>query len=772
MLRPSPRLAACGLALLAAAALAADLLWMPVQVGDSLGELLDAQASPSAQASWTRALGTTAYLRPLRIAQIKVLFDLAQGRHYWLVYRGFHALLLIATVLLFIRAMRVSTAIDFAAAAFALVVLIGLNTFRGAVREAFPINHFLEMMVLCLVTLNLARSTNRLGIDVAAAATLAAAALTLESGLLVWVVAAAAWAAGWRGISARGLVLMTAVALGYAYLRFMYLSTGVPALSERSAGYLLEILDPPALQQRFGSQPLWFYGYNVLAAIGSTLFSEPRDGVFETVSSWLRGRPMLRVGLPLLTSFVTTGLLLWVTLRRVLRSQPFDDTARMIVVFLAVLLGNAAMSFAYAQDEIMSVAGVFYALATYGVMREALKAGGVMRGPAAIVCALLLCTLATGWSRPGGWRALPASLAGRQAPARLGGAASETPPPGHLARGSVAAAADSAASARRADPRVSQRADRLPGMADVSVARLTRAELFVVLVSVPPVAAIVGWLVVSPSPASPGDTRSGASRPATSLKPRPSTTRSPSSDVSRPEKIRIAPPRFVSAPPKNEASASHRSRRRRQSAMPAWCNCCSTWAHRPTPPSGAGCGAAPKTLRAAGSPVRPPPGRGGGLCWPLRRPGRHRPALAAAAALFVAALAWRFVTFTGFSDDHYAHLALAQQWLLGDRPVRDFSDPGWPLTYTLSAIAWRLAGDTLAVEWTLIAAGFAAAAACTVMAAQRLSGSDLDRGARHRHRNPHLSAHLRLPEGAGVRGGCVGDAGAGITPCRRAASSS
>ena len=88
-----------------------------------------------------------------------------------------------------------------------------------------------------------------------------------------------------------------------------------------------------------------------------------------------------------------------------------------------------------------------------------------------------------------------------------------------------------------------------------------------------------------------------------------------------------------------------------------------------------------------------------------------------------ATLAWRFLTFTGFTNDHYAHLALAQQWLLGDRPVRDFTDPGWPLTYLLSAAAWRVAGDAMWVEWALAATALAIAAACTVIAAHRLSGS-------------------------------------------------
>ena len=91
--------------------------------------------------------------------------------------------------------------------------------------------------------------------------------------------------------------------------------------------------------------------------------------------------------------------------------------------------------------------------------------------------------------------------------------------------------------------------------------------------------------------------------------------------------------------------------------------------------------------------------------------------------MFVAALLWRLLTFSGFNNDHYAHLALAQQMLSGDRPVRDFLDPGWPLTYLLSAAAWRAAGDAMVVEWTITATAFAFGAAFTVVAAHRLSGS-------------------------------------------------
>lgn len=99
------------------------------------------------------------------------------------------------------------------------------------------------------------------------------------------------------------------------------------------------------------------------------------------------------------------------------------------------------------------------------------------------------------------------------------------------------------------------------------------------------------------------------------------------------------------------------------------------------------------------------------------------PVVVAAVVLFAASLAWRFLTFDGFSNDHYGHLALAQQVLLGDWPVRDFFDPGWPLTYLLSAVAWFVAGSAMGTEWALTAGALAIGAACTVAAAYRLSVS-------------------------------------------------
>ena len=95
------------------------------------------------------------------------------------------------------------------------------------------------------------------------------------------------------------------------------------------------------------------------------------------------------------------------------------------------------------------------------------------------------------------------------------------------------------------------------------------------------------------------------------------------------------------------------------------------------------------------------------------------------AAIGVALLtaAWRFLTFTGFNNDHYIYLAGAQQIVLGEWPVRDFVDPGWPLMYGVSAVARLLFGRELWVELLVVASAFAIGAGFTLAAAARLSGS-------------------------------------------------
>ena len=202
-----------------------------------------------------------------------MLFDLAQG-HYWLVYRGSHVLLLAAALFLFVRALDVRTWREVSAGAFALTVFTGIQMFREIVMKGFPVNHFLVIVVYSLLALNLARSKGGRWVNLAAVLVFVAASLTLESGLLVWVVVATACACGMRGISSLGVIAVTGCIDAYSCVGFLNLSTGMLGLEERTSGFWLRVLEPEELIARFGANPTWFYAYNVATSFLSVPFAD------------------------------------------------------------------------------------------------------------------------------------------------------------------------------------------------------------------------------------------------------------------------------------------------------------------------------------------------------------------------------------------------------------------------------------------------------------------------------------------------------------------
>jgi hypothetical protein len=366
--RPSGvRVAAYAAAVVLALGVGHDLMHMPLQIGDSLAPLLDAVRAPSAWSEFRAHLREDGYFRPMRFAIIKSVSDLANG-DYFLGYRLFHAFLVLAFLALFVRALEVRDRPTLAVAPLALTVFIGIHTFLGTVKEIYPTNHFLQIAVLALLALNLAQSRGGLLVDALLFVTFSIAALTLESGLLVWVVIVGAWLSGMPGVSRRTVIGVTALIGGYALLRFGVFGTGLPTVQERSTGFLLEALDPPQIRERFGDNLLPLYIYNVASSVSSVLFSEPRSGVWVFVRA-IRGdqlapRHFIQIG----ASLFATGLLLAYVVAR-LRSgvrRPATLADRHTVIFALVLAANAAMSYVYTKDEIMSTAGAFYALPVAG----------------------------------------------------------------------------------------------------------------------------------------------------------------------------------------------------------------------------------------------------------------------------------------------------------------------------------------------------------------------------------------------------------------------
>lgn len=260
---------------------------IPIQVSDSVGNLLQIQHQPMLDLV-VGQFSNGAYVRPLLWAQIKLGYDLAAG-HETLLFKSVHVAQLLALALLFLRPMRVVSRGDALAAVLASLVLFGLHTFDGMVREAFPINSFLTIAICVLSVVNLAIGPPRWWRDLVAALLFCGAVLTVESGALVVAAAVGAWLVGLPGLSKRGVALLVLLFGGYLVLRFGILDIGSPGLGERASGFGFRILEPRELIERFGANPWPFHAYNVAASFVTVLLAEPRGGVWWATNGLSQG---------------------------------------------------------------------------------------------------------------------------------------------------------------------------------------------------------------------------------------------------------------------------------------------------------------------------------------------------------------------------------------------------------------------------------------------------------------------------------------------------
>jgi hypothetical protein len=105
----------------------------------------------------------------------------------------------------------------------------------------------------------------------------------------------------------------------------------------------------------------------------------------------------------------------------------------------------------------------------------------------------------------------------------------------------------------------------------------------------------------------------------------------------------------------------------------------------------------------------------------MQSPSRRAIGIAAVAA-GVVTFVYRLALVRDLTNDHYMHLAWAQQVLFGQIPGRDFVDPGMPLMYLLSAaVQWIAHGPFYEALLTCVL--LAVAAAATLLVTTELTGS-------------------------------------------------
>ena len=387
-----PWIAACAYGALTVAVLAHFLLGIPIQLTDSFGNMLKLEST------WFELLRDEftqhAFLRPFLLAQLKLVYDVSGG-HYFAWFRGVHVAQIAVLVALYLHLAQPRTWRDAAVVPLGLAVLFGVHTFAGTVTEAFPINTFLTIVLCCLAAATMSLARPRWWIDVGAVLLFVVAALTVESGLLVGVILIGGALLGGRGVSRGALACIAAAGAGYFVLRFVLLDVGSPGLVERSSGFGARVLEPAELIARFGSNPLPFYAYNVVTSAISVLFGEPRGGVFQLLTDREDGVAPATL-LNIAASLAGTSLIGWYawSRRAAWRARDFERDDRLVLLFLFVLVANAAISYAYTKDVIMSPAGAFYAVALFAALRHFLARPVARRAAAGTVawCLVLSAT--------------------------------------------------------------------------------------------------------------------------------------------------------------------------------------------------------------------------------------------------------------------------------------------------------------------------------------------------------------------------------------------
>jgi hypothetical protein len=364
----------------------------PLTLYDGMGPILDSVRSESASDIFKGAWYSAGYWRPVRLTQIKLVVD-AFPSDPTLAFKAIHVGLTIATFVLFAAWIRPASMPEFTAAAIALMILAGHHSVFILFSEAYPINHFLEMVALTLAIGVMARGAPRWWKDLLAPLLLVAGMLTIESGILIGVAAVACWLVGWRGISRRGIAAIVIVLAGYFWMRFIVLDIPSPKLDERASGWWLSRLEPRDILERFGENPLPFYAYNVMSAFVGLLFSEPRSGSFwfirhvveEDVRPWM----LIHMVSSAIVSLAMLAALVPAAVRW--RRGLLGDRDRFVLLAFALIAVNSAMSFGYVKDEVVTVGTAFYAAGAFATFAALADRVRDRRGAHVIAAVVLVC---------------------------------------------------------------------------------------------------------------------------------------------------------------------------------------------------------------------------------------------------------------------------------------------------------------------------------------------------------------------------------------------
>ncbi len=377
-----PRLAACVIAAAFALAVAQSVYRIPIQVSDSLDAILvSTHPASSMDLLQESSRWSSTTLRPMRYLQARWLSGLAEqtGMSHHAVFRGAHALLAMCIVGLVAWIADPRRWNDVAALTFTLTVLVGLHTFDAMMREAFPVNHYAEVAAAALFVLAVALRPPTPMYQAGTLVLLAALLLLIESAALVWVVIATCAILGLPGIQRRTAVGATLVLAAFLAARWM-LDVGSPGIGGHSSGWGASFLSAEELETRFASNPWPLYLYNIVGGALSLLASEPRSGYYHLLAAREAGTFQAVLPLNLISSLLATAVVIVACRKTIMQGRrDWSTDSRILVVGAVVIIVSAALCANYIKDDIISTAGVFYAVMVYVATRLALDSFATTR---------------------------------------------------------------------------------------------------------------------------------------------------------------------------------------------------------------------------------------------------------------------------------------------------------------------------------------------------------------------------------------------------------
>jgi hypothetical protein len=356
----------------------------------SLGDTYSHMVGP-ATSSWRKAVAEAfgasgREYRPLFTLGIKASYD-AFGT--WLpFYQTFVLLLFSVLLVLVIRLCRPSGWRRSLATCIAVSCVCGLHTSR-ILFGFWPLNHYAFVIVCVLLAIALALHPRTRPIDWVFGPLTIIALFGLELGVLIIPVSIALWWFRAPGLSWRGVASVLTAAAVYVTIRVTFGDHPGALSLFADGGFGFQNLSADALRARFGDSPWLFWIYNVIGTLGTTMASEPREGVYAFVESLLardmEGWQWFQVGSSVLTTLAIAGGLAW--------GWPWKERDRLLVVAgCSLLVFGSALGFVYTRDRIGLPGGIGYALLLYVAIASWLEkspaAGWRRRVAAAVVTAV------------------------------------------------------------------------------------------------------------------------------------------------------------------------------------------------------------------------------------------------------------------------------------------------------------------------------------------------------------------------------------------------